>query len=287
MIYKSAKDWEKCPHKKVALFGMSGLGKTHVANALRASGHWFHYNVDYRIGTRYMGEFIVDNFKREAMKNPFLAQLLKTDSMDVSSNISFDNLAPLSTYLGKPGDLAKGGLEFEEYMRRQAQHKEAEIRALMDTGHFISRAQNLYNYDHFVCDTGGSICEVVEPDNENDPVLRHMSENLLLVWIKGSEAHSEQLVKRFDAAPKPMYYPPEIMRDMWQRYLAETSRPADQVDPDAFIRWGYAEALQHRQPRYQAIAENWGVTICAEDVANINAISDFYALISRAITDAG
>jgi hypothetical protein len=37
--------------------------------------------VDYRIGTRYMGEHIVDNFKREAMKVPFLRDLLRSDSI--------------------------------------------------------------------------------------------------------------------------------------------------------------------------------------------------------------
>jgi hypothetical protein len=87
---------------------------------LRESGGWFHYSIDYRIGTRYMGEHIVDNFKREAMRNPFLRELLLSDSIYIASNITFDNLAPLSTYLGKPGDPAKGGLSFSEYLRRQA-----------------------------------------------------------------------------------------------------------------------------------------------------------------------
>ena len=36
-------------------------------------GDWFHYSIDYRIGTRYMGEFIEDSFKREAMGNRFCA----------------------------------------------------------------------------------------------------------------------------------------------------------------------------------------------------------------------
>ena len=71
---------------------------------------WFHYSVDYRIGTRYMGEHIVDNFKREAMRVPFLRDLLRSDSIYISSNITFENLEPLSTYLGKPGDPDKGGL---------------------------------------------------------------------------------------------------------------------------------------------------------------------------------
>ena len=81
MIYTSSDDWNAAPRKRVLLFGMSGLGKTHISNTLRASGEWFHYSIDYRIGTRYMGEHIVDNFKREAMKTPFLAQLLRSDSI--------------------------------------------------------------------------------------------------------------------------------------------------------------------------------------------------------------
>jgi len=284
MIYKSAADWNNAKHKRVALFGMSGLGKTHVANALRASGSWFHYSVDYRIGTRYMGEYIIDNLKREAMKNPFLAGLLRTDSIDISSNISFGNLTPLSSYLGKPGDPAKGGLAFEDYMERQDQHRTAEINALSDTGYFVDRSHTLYKYDNFICDTGGSICEVVEPDNPNDPVLRHLSDTLLLVWIKGSDAHADQLVERFNSTPKPMYYPPEIMHDMWQRYLEIKGCSEAQVDPDDFIRWGYAEALSHRQPRYQAMADNWGVTVRAEDVANVATPDDFDALIGAAIS---
>ena len=286
MIYKSAQDWSTATHKRVALFGMSGLGKTHVANALRASGNWFHYSVDYRIGTRYMGEFIVDNLKREAMKNPFLAGLLRTDSIDISSNISFENLAPLSSYLGKPGDPAKGGLAFEDYMIRQDQHRTAEINALTDTGYFVERSQNLYKYDNFICDTGGSICEVVEPENPNDPVLRHLADNVLLVWIKGSAEHADTLAERFNIAPKPMYYPPEIMRDMWQRYLEKQGCDEVKVDPDDFIRWGYGEALSHRQPRYQAMADHWGVTVTAQDVAQVATPDDFDALIGAAITAA-
>ncbi len=149
MIYQTAAEWRNAPRKRVLLFGMSGLGKTHLANMLRDQAHWFHYSIDYRIGTRYMGEFIADNFKREAMKVPLLRELLMTDSVYIASNITFDNLAPLSTYLGKPGDPARGGVPFDEYCRRQEQHREAEIAALLDTPRFIERAHDLYGYTEF------------------------------------------------------------------------------------------------------------------------------------------
>ena len=77
MRYNSAEQWNNATNKNILLFGMSGLGKTYLSNLLRKEGDWFHYSIDYRIGTRYMGDHIVDNVKSEAMKNPFLANLLK------------------------------------------------------------------------------------------------------------------------------------------------------------------------------------------------------------------
>jgi len=283
MIYPTAKGWLEAGEKRVMLFGMSGLGKTHLANMLRAAGGWFHYSIDYRIGTRYMGEHIADNFKREAMKVPLLRELLMSDSIYVASNITFENLAPLSTYLGKPGNPDKGGLPFAEYMHRQGQHRDAETFALMDTVPFIDRAGDLYGYDNFVCDTGGSICEVVAPDDPRDPVLNVLASHLLLVWIEGSDAHTAQLVRRFDRAPKPMYYHPDFLIPAWHAYLRQNDVPEGSVDPDAFVRWAYARAMAYRQPRYAAMARNWGVSVTADEVQQVRDASDFNSLIARAI----
>jgi len=286
MIYASGADYLAAAHKRVLFFGMSGLGKTTLANILREAGGWFHYSVDYRIGTRYMGEYISDNFKREAMKVPLLRDLLMTDSVYISSNITFENLAPLSTYLGKPGDPGRGGLAFAEYQARQDQHRAAEVAALHDTLRFIDRAQSLYGYPHFVCDSGGSICEVVNPDDPADPVMTALSDSLLMVWIKGTEAHKAELARRFDRAPKPMYYQPDFLAALWDEYLTGQGLPADLVDPDAFLRFGYARLLDHRQPRYTAMAR-WGVTVSAEEVAAVGSASALDDLIARAIDRAG
>jgi hypothetical protein len=281
MIYKSAHDWLSAPHKRVLFFGMSGLGKTHISQMLRASNHWFHYSVDYRIGTRYMGELIADNAKREAMKVPFLRDLLLSDSIYIGSNITFDNLSPVSTYLGKPGNPAQGGLPFAEYTHRQDQFRHAEIAALLDTPHFIDRAASLYGYPHFICDTGGSICEWVNPDDPADPVLSALSAQTLMIWIKGSDAHTADLIARFDKAPKPMAYQPAFLARVWADYLALHGCTEAQVDPDAFIRWTYAQALAHRQPRYAAMARNWGLTVTAEAIGQVRNTSDFDALVAR------
>ncbi|MEY2956352.1 MAG: hypothetical protein RL123_1080, partial [Pseudomonadota bacterium] len=42
----------------------------------------------------------------------------------------------------------------------------------------------------------------------------------------------------------------------------------------------------HRQPLYAAMARNWGVSVRAEDVAQVRTPGDFTALIARALEDA-
>ena len=286
MIYKSASHWQSSRNKRVMLFGMSGLGKTHISSLLRNSGNWFHYSVDYRIGTRYMGEYIADSFKRIAMQTPELRDLLLSDSIYIASNITFDNLTPLSNYLGKPGDSSKGGLEFAEYLRRQDQHRQAEISALMDTSRFIERADEIYQYDNFICDSSGSICEVVDPENPKDPVLSALSDQVLMVAIEGSDSHTAELIKRFDRAPKPMYYQPKFLAEKWAQYLSLNKVTEALVDPDDFIRWAYAQALAHRQPRYSAMAK-WGVSITADELSRVQTPSDFTDLISMALERRG
>lgn len=287
MIYQSPQDWLDAPQKRVLLFGMSGLGKTYLSNMLRDTGEWYHYSIDYRIGTRYMDEYIDDNLKKQAMQVPFLRELLMTDSIFIGSNITFDNLAPLSTYLGKPGDSAKGGVPIAEYQRRQAQHERAEISALLDTQHFVDRAQRIYDYPNFVCDTGGSICEVVDPNDPNDPVLKALSEQVLMVWIEGSDADTDALIARFDKAPKPMCYQPAFLAQTWRAYLDMTGEAEDKVDPDAFIRWAYAQAMSHRTPRYAAMAKNWGITVKADAFASVTTAAEFNQCVADGLAQIG
>lgn len=287
LLYDSPAAWLAAPEKRLAVFGMSGLGKTRLAGLLRGAGDWYHYSIDYRIGTAYMGEHIEDNLKRQAMKVPFLAELLKSDSIYIRSNIGFDNLSPLSTFLGKPGDPDKGGLPFDEYMRRQALHRRAEINALLDVPSFIARARDLYGYPHFIADTGGSICEVVDPDDPEDEVLTTLGTQCLMVWIEGPESHTEELIRRFRRDPKPMYYKPEFLLPLWQSWLADTGVTPETADPDAFVRHAYARAMAHRAPLYAAMARNWGVTVGAAEVEAVRDAADVEAMVAAALGRAG
>ena len=283
MLFKSPDEFLSAPHHAVTVFGMAGVGKTRLAALLRQN-QWFHYSADYRIGTRYMGEFIVDNFKAEAMKVPFLRELLRSDSIKIDSNITFANLAPLSTYLGRPGDVARGGLPLAEYQRRQEQHRVAEIDALLDVPRFIERAENLYEYKDFIADTGGSLIEVVDPTNPEDPVIKALAATTVLLYIRGTAADAEELVRRFRSSPKPMYYQPPFLIEKWAEFKTLNKvRNDEDVDPDAFGAWGFEALLHDRLPRYQALADNFGYCVEASDLATVRDGDEFLDLVAGAI----
>jgi len=283
MLFEKPEDFLKAQRHAVTVFGMAGVGKTRLAGLLQKSG-WFHYSVDYRIGTRYMGEFIVDNFKREAMKVPFLRDLLRSDSIYIRSNITFQNLEPLSTYLGAPGDPARGGLPLGEYQRRQHQHQVSETAALLDVPDFIERAETLYGYQDFICDTGGSLIEVVDPNDATHPVVRTLTDHTTLLYIRGTDADADDLIARFRQSPKPMYYQPAFLVAKWEEFKRERRLKHDEdVDPVDFGAWGFEALLHDRLPRYQALAQNFGYIVESSDLATVRDGADFMGLMAMAI----
>ena len=52
-MHLSPREFSKWKHKAITLLGMSGIGKTTLANKLPKT-EWFHYSADYRIGTKYL-----------------------------------------------------------------------------------------------------------------------------------------------------------------------------------------------------------------------------------------
>ena len=131
------------PCKAVTLLGMSGVGKTTLAGLL-PSDKWFHYSGDYRIGTRYLNEEILDQVKLLAMQQPELRQLLQNDHIAIHSNLTVHNLDLLSFFLGKLGNPAQNGLGLSEFKRRQRLFCAAEKQAMQDVAPFIRKGrQNL------------------------------------------------------------------------------------------------------------------------------------------------
>lgn len=269
------RNWE---HKKVTLLGMSGVGKTHISSMLR--GHdWFHYSGDYRIGTRYLDESILDMIKARAMEVPFLRELLHNDWIYIRNNIKVSDLGPVLAFVGKLGNPERGGLELEVFREHQAFYREAEIAAMHDVPGFIRKARQIYGYRHFVNDVGGSLCELDAPG-----VIELLEEHTLILYIKVTDEEEEQkLISRAQSDPKPLYYRPEFLNEQLLTYLRENDlQYAAQMDPDAFTRWVFPRLFHSRIPRYEAIAGR-GYTVTSQEVAAVRDEQDFLELIGNAI----
>src|SRR3990170_271073 len=223
----SAKDFKAWDNKCITLLGMSGVGKTRLALRLRKR-NWFHYSGDYRIGTRYLDEAILDHIKQQAMQIPFLRDLLRSDSIYIVNNITVDNLQPVSSFLGKLGNPEQGGLPLPEFKRRQELHRQAEIAAMKDIPEFIRKAQEIYGYKHFVNDAGGSVCELDDPE-----ALQVLARHTLILYIKASTDDEQDLIRRAEAAPKPLYYRESFLDEQLALYMRnEGLAYVAMIDPD-------------------------------------------------------
>lgn len=275
----SVEQYRQWEHKKVTLLGMSGVGKTYISSLLREHD-WFHYSGDYRIGTRYLDEDIMDLIKEQAMKVPFLRELLRNDWIYIRNNIRVDDLGPVLSFVGKLGNPERGGVPLEDFMRRQAMYREAEIAAMRDVPEFIRKAQVIYGYSHFVNDAGGSLCELEEPS-----VFDVLAEHTLILYIKVTTKDEEQkLIDRARSDPKPLYYRPNFLKEHLALYLQETGlQYAAEIEPDDFTRWVFPRLFHSRLPRYEAIARDYGYTVTSEEAAQVRSEDDFNALIEMAI----
>jgi len=277
----SAQEFRDLPNKAVTLLGMSGVGKTRLSCQLDQT-EWFHYSGDYRIGTRYLDEDILDDLKQRMMAVPFLAKLLRSDSIDICNNITVDNLEPVMAFLGKPGNPEQGGLALEEFKTRLKLHHTAEEQAMRDVPEFIRKGQDIYGYPHFLNDAGGSLCEMQNPE-----VYELLARHTLILYIHAEEQHIQELTARQKQDPKPLYYPEAFLDQVLMDFCAETNTPEyDQIIPDDFTRWAFPRLLQDRLERYQNIAQQHGYTVDMDEFQAVKNADDFVELVALAIARA-
>lgn len=275
MLPQEFLDWQS---KRITLLAMSGAGKTTLANKLPKT-KWFHYSGDYRIGTKYLEEPILDNIKRHAMSVPFLRDLLRSDSIYMSSKITVDNLAAVSSFLGKLGNPALGGLSLAEFKRRQKLHHQAELAAMSDVPEFIHKAEDIYGYKHFINDAGGSVCELDSPE-----VLETLAQNTLIIYIKIPGSLEQTIIERAKSDPKPLYYREAFLDEKLTDFMVLKGYGSpDAIPPDEFVSWVFPELFKSRLPRYEAIAAQYGYTVDANEIATVKTEDDFIRLVADAI----
>ncbi len=187
-------------------------------------------------------------------------------------------------FVGKLGGPEWGGLSLEEFSRRQAMYREAEIAAMRDVPEFIRKGQEIYGYHHFVNDVGGSLCELDEPG-----VIELLAEHTLILYIQTTTCEEEEaLIRRAQSDPKPLYYRPAFLAEVLPLYLREKGLDyVAQVEPDDFTRWVFPRLFHSRLPRYEAIAGPYGYTVTSQEIARVKSEADFLALVEAAISRKG
>ena len=274
----SAKDFLDSKNRRITLLGMSGVGKTHLAKLIGEDGDWFHFSGDYRIGAKHLNNEIIANIANKMSSNSWLKVLLDNKSISVNSQVTFDNLEPISAFLGKVGNPEEGGLPINEFIRRQNLFFEAEKKTMYEVPEFIEKSQ-AKGYNHFINDAGGSLCEL-----EDSKLFKLLSDNTLVVYIKTSKENERVLIDRAKENPKPMYYNPVFFEGSIRTYLDENNLEyAAEISPDSFVGWVFPKLIDDRLKKYSTIANKYGCTIQSDDLHGCSSANDVIDLISRAL----
>jgi hypothetical protein len=242
-------------HKVITLMGMSGVGKTYLSCLLARQG-WYHYSCDVEIGTRYLG-----------------GELVKT--LGRPNTVRAEDLSMLSEYVGRLGSRATGGLPYDEFKRRQNQYYRAECQSLRELPQIVKQA-HAQGYTNVVNDSTGSLCEI-----DDETLIASVDENSLIVYIKASADEEKKVLRRAQEYPKPMFFSPERF-DMWvSQYLSDHSLSSvEDMNTDDFSRWVFPRLFENRLPKYQRIADTYGVTIPSEVFHGVHTPDDFLRVIT-------
>ena len=277
-MINSAKQFLDQKNKRLTLLGMSGVGKTHLAKLIGEEGDWYHFSGDYRIGATHLKEDIINNIANKMKNDTWLKPLLENSSISVNSQVTFDNLEPLSTFLGKVGNPEEGGLPLEEFIRRQSLFLEAEKKTMYEVPHFINQSLK-DGYVHFINDAGGSLCEL-----EDSKIYQLLSEKTLIIYIKTSKENERLLIDRAKIQPKPMYYNPKFFEEALHSYLKENNLTyAAQINPNAFVSWVFPKLVADRLKKYSTLADEYGCTIESDALHKCSSAKDILNLISSAL----
>lgn len=153
---------------------------------------------------------------------------------------------------------------------------------MLDVPDFIRKGQEIYGYQHFVNDVGGSLCEL-----DDDRVLKTLIDHTLILYIEvTNEAEAQKLIERAQSDPKPLYYNPDFLQQQLASYLEQQQLQfAAEMDPDEFTRWIFPRLFHSRIPKYEAIAAPHGYTVTSEQVGQVRDEADFIELLESAIAE--
>lgn len=217
----------------ISLVGMSGAGKTEFCNKLNPANH-FHYSVDYIISEFYL-------------KN------------ELTKNSSITDLSEISSFLGKIGSPRLGGIEYDEFFRRQKLYIEAEKKATINLNKIASKI--LEHYDYILNDLTGSICEIIDFNNENDEIFNFLNNETTIIYIKSTQEHIDTLIANSIKKPKPLIYDRVFLDENIDIYNNNKSiNSINEANPNDFFEFIFPKFVLNRSKKYDLIGQS-GTTI--------------------------
>jgi hypothetical protein len=243
----SAEAFMNSPHRAVTLIGMSGVGKTYISGLLARWG-WARYSCDYEIGTKYLRDAMSGN-----MKSP-------------------EDTDALFRFIGKPGDPRKGGHVMAKYKKHQKAYYDAECQSVAEA--VMEAEERRVNFVH---DSTGSLCEIMD---EN--LIARLGSQTLFVYLKASAEDENVVLERARSHPKPLFFPPALFDGWVEDFLAEKDLGSpDEMEPDEFSRWVFPRLFKSRLPKYQRLADLYGVTIESAEMHALKSEADFVARVAE------
>ena len=168
-------------------------------------------------------------------------------------DVKVDDLSALSSFIGQVGDEAKGGLNAGEFIHRQKLYYGAECSVLDN--------MPCEGAEKFVNDSTGSFCEI-----EDEGLIARVAQKTLLVYIETDEDSHKEVIKRAVEYPKPLYFPPEKFDGWLNEYCEAHAVEPDGLDPNDFSAWVFPKLFASRLPKYERLAEQYGVKVSAKDL---------------------
>jgi hypothetical protein len=237
------------PYKAITLLGMSGVGKTHLSGLLESWG-WTRYSCDYEIGHKTLV--------------PQLKSMMG----------SAEDIGALSAFIGKPGNPELGGHDFETFKARQILYYEAECKAIEGAMQSIPKDRN------FVHDSTGSLCEIL-----NEVLLEKLGGATLFVYLKAGKEEEDLVLDRAMKTPKPLFYPPFQLESWIGNYMEQNNiKTPEDMAPDEFARWVFPKLFAARLPKYQRLADLYGVTVPCQAMYGVKSEADVLGVIAEALS---
>lgn len=232
--------------KSVTLIGMSGVGKTYISQALAKKG-WECFSCDYEIGVTYLKEEI-------------------QQTLGIEGQVTVENLSYLSQFVGQLGNPELGGLPMDEFLRRQKIYYEAECASILDACKTVQNTE-----EDILIDSTGSLCEIEKPG-----VVEALGKSSLFVYLKASPEEELTVIQRAQDDPKPLFFPPALLPQWIELYMqSNRHRMPEDIVPNDFSRWVFPRLLTSRLPKYQFLADQYGITIPTSKLQNLSHPDEF------------